>query len=95
MGLFILLMIAGCIVCLFFLGKNREGNNRERNTTEPLTERDEFTGDSIRSFFLLEEIVDSGLGEQKSKNRDFSQRGQIEDNVFVEEGDYFEDEFFE
>ncbi len=90
MGLFIFLIIVVCIVYLLFLGKSHEGSN-----PEALTENDDFAGDSIRSFFLLEEIVDSGGGSQRSIKHDFAQDENIEDDYFEEIGDYFEDEFFE
>ena len=90
MGLFFFLIIAGGIVYLLFLGKSHEGSN-----PEALTENDDFTGNSIRSYFFLEEIVDSGGGEHRSKNQGFVRSEPMEDDYFEEDGDYFEDEFFE
>ena len=90
MGLFIFLIVVVCIAYLLFFGKNSEGNN-----AEALMGKDDFAGGSIRSFFLLEEIVDSGGGEQRSINQDFSQGEPMEDDFFEGEVDYFEDEFFE
>ena len=89
MGLFIFLIVVVCIAYLLFFGKNSEGNN-----AEALMGKDDFAGGSIRSFFLLEEIVDSGGGE-RSKNQGFVRSEQVEDDFFEGEVDYFEDEFFE
>jgi len=91
MGFFIFLMIAVCIAYLLFWGKSSEGSN----STGVLIEKDDFADGSIRSFFLLEEIVDSGVGGRGTISQDFPQSEQIEDDYFEEDGDYFEDEFFE
>jgi hypothetical protein len=83
MGLFLFLMVVVCIVYPLFSRKNHKGKN-----SQVLTEEDDFNGGSTSSFFLLEDILDSGAGKQVSADQGLSQSEQIED-------EYLEDEFFE
>ncbi len=90
MGLFIFLLVVACVGYIFFWGKNGVDNR-----PEILMEKDDFSGDSIRSLFLLEEIVDHDDGDLVSTNHGFAQSEQIENDNFDKEEEYFEDEFFE
>ncbi len=87
MRLFVFVLV---IVC-FFLGQNRRGSKNP----QALMGKDDFTGDSIRSLFLLEEIVDLDDGSLVPANHRFAQSEKAENNYFENKDEYFENEFFE
>jgi uncharacterized membrane protein len=79
------------IVHRFFWSKNRQrGKSNQNLGDQPAGKKDEddFAGSSVGAFFLLEEIIDPGVGRHKSVNQGFSQTEQRED-------EFFEEEFFE
>ena len=87
----VFLAIVIFIVYRLFWSKNRQCDKSNQNVCDqPVGEKetDDFSGGSVGAFFLLEEIIDPGVGGQESTNQGLAQSEQRED-------DFFEEEFFE
>ena len=85
MGWLVFMVVAGIIMYQLLGSKN---NQQVYNLPADKTVSDDFAGDSVDSFFLLEEFIDPDIDEQESAIQSFTQDDEGED-------DFFEEEFFD
>lgn len=92
MELFLFLLLVIFVIYLFSRRNTHQHDRRKQPVSEQAVDRkekDDFAGGSIGAFFLLEEIVDQGVGRQEPP----AHPGLVQTEQF--EDDCFHDEFFE
>ncbi len=79
MGWLVFMVVAGIIMYQILGSKN---NQQVYNQPADNTVPDDFAGDSVGSFFLLEEFIDPDIDDGKSEIQGFIQDEQEEEEFF-------------